>query len=36
MAEMLAGFNSGYIKFETENQMAGKITVEDYAREALK
>ncbi len=34
--EMFKGFNSGYIKFETENQIAGKITIEDYAREALK
>jgi uncharacterized protein YbjT (DUF2867 family) len=36
LAEMFAGFNSGHIKFETENQIAGKITLEDYAREALK
>lgn len=36
VAEMFKGFNSGYIKFETGNQNAGKITVEDYAREALK
>ena len=36
MAEMFAGFNSGYIKFETENQIAGKITIQDFAREALK
>jgi len=36
MVEMLAGFNSGHIKFETENQIAGKLTVEDFAREALK
>ena len=35
-AEMFKGFNSGEIKFETENQIAGKITVEDWAREALK
>ena len=35
-AEMFKGFNSGDIKFETENQIAGKITVEDWAREALK
>ena len=33
--EMFAGFNSGQIKFESENQIAGKITVEDWAREAL-
>ena len=36
MAEMFKGFNSEYIKFETENQIAGKITIEDFAREALK
>ena len=36
MAEMFAGFNSGHIKFETENQISGKITVEDFVREALK
>jgi uncharacterized protein YbjT (DUF2867 family) len=36
MAEMFKGFNSGHIKFETENQIAGKITVEDFVREALK
>ena len=36
MAEMFVGFNSGHIKFETENQIAGKITIEDYAREALR
>lgn len=36
MTEMFKGFNSGDIKFETENRIAGKITVEDYAREALK
>jgi uncharacterized protein YbjT (DUF2867 family) len=36
MAEMFKGINSEYIKFETENQIAGKITVEDFAREALK
>lgn len=35
-AEMFKGFNSGHIKFETENQIAGKITVEDFMREALK
>ena len=34
--EMFKGFNSGHIKFETENRMAGKITLEDWAREALK
>lgn len=36
MAEMFAGFNAGHIKFETENQIAGQITIEDYARQALK
>ena len=36
LAEMFAGYNSGHIKFETENQIAGKITIGDYAREALK
>ncbi len=36
VAEMFQGFNSGHIKFATENQIAGKITLEDYAREALK
>lgn len=35
-AEMFTGFNSGHIEFETENQIAGKITLEDWAREALK
>lgn len=36
LAEMFDGFNSGHIKFETENQIAGKITLEDFMREALK
>ncbi len=36
LAEMFKGFNSGHIKFETENQIAGKVTVEDFVREALK
>jgi len=36
LAEMFAGFNSGHIKFEGENQIAGKITMEDFVREALK
>lgn len=36
LAEMFAGFNSGHIKFETENQIAGKITIEEFARETLK
>jgi uncharacterized protein YbjT (DUF2867 family) len=34
--EMFKGFNTGYIKFETENQIVGEITVEDFVREALK
>ena len=36
LAEMFKGFNSEHIKFETEDQIAGRITLEDYAREALK
>ncbi len=36
LAEMFAGFNSGHIKFETDDQLAGKITLEDWARKALK
>ncbi len=36
MAEMFKGFNSEYIKFETENPIDGQITVEDWAREAMK
>lgn len=36
MAEMFNGFNSGIVKFETENQIAGEISIEDYLREALK
>jgi uncharacterized protein YbjT (DUF2867 family) len=36
LAEMFAGFNSGHIKFETDEQIAGKITLEDFAREAFK
>jgi uncharacterized protein YbjT (DUF2867 family) len=36
LAEMFKGFNSGHIKFETENQRAGKTTVEDFARAAVK
>ncbi len=35
-AEMFRGFNSGLIEFEHENQLAGKITVEDFMRGALK
>lgn len=36
LAEMYKGFNSGHIVFETENQIVGKITIEDFAREALR
>lgn len=36
LAEMFAGFNSEHIRFETGDQIAGKITLEDYARAALK
>jgi uncharacterized protein YbjT (DUF2867 family) len=36
LAEMFDGFNSGHIKFETENQIEGKITLEDFMRESLK
>lgn len=36
MAEMFSAFNSGIIKFETENQIAGEISIEDFMREALK
>lgn len=36
LAEMFAGYNAGHIKFETENQIAGQITIEDFAREALR
>jgi uncharacterized protein YbjT (DUF2867 family) len=35
MAEMFKGINSGHTKFETENQITGKITVEDFMRGAL-
>lgn len=35
-AEMFRAFNSGLMKFETDDQIAGKVTVEDFAREALK
>lgn len=33
--EMFKGFNSGHIKFETDKQIAGKITIEEWARQAL-
>lgn len=36
LAEMFDGINSGYTKFETEDQIAGKITMEDFMRGALK
>ena len=36
LAEMFKGFNIGHIKFETDDQIAGKITLEDFIREALK
>lgn len=36
LAEMFDGINSGHTKFETEDQIEGKITVEDFMREALK
>jgi uncharacterized protein YbjT (DUF2867 family) len=35
LAEMFRGFNSGHIAFETENQIAGTVTIEDFARQAL-
>ena len=35
-AEMFKGFNSGHIKFENGDQIAGKVTIEVFAREALK
>ncbi len=34
--EMFKGFNSGHIRFEAENQLTGKINIEDWAREALR
>lgn len=36
LAEMFDGINSGHTAFETDDQIAGKITVEDWTREALK
>ena len=36
LAEMYRGFNSGHIKFETENQIAGKINFETFVKGALK
>jgi uncharacterized protein YbjT (DUF2867 family) len=35
-AEMFDGFNSGHVKFETDNQLAGKISLEEFMRGALK
>lgn len=35
-AEMFKGFNSEHIKFETDSQITGRITLEDFMREALK
>jgi uncharacterized protein YbjT (DUF2867 family) len=36
LVEMYEGFNSVRIVFETENQIEGKITIEDFARQALR
>lgn len=36
LAEMFDGINSGHTKFETEDQIAGEITVEDFMRKALR
>ena len=36
LAEMYRGFNTGYIKFETEQQIAGTIGFENFVREAFK
>lgn len=36
LAEMFDGINSGHTTFETENQIEGKITLEDFFRDALK
>ncbi len=36
LAEMFDGINAGHTKFETDNQLAGKITLEDFMREKLK
>lgn len=35
IAEMFKGFNSGHIVFETENQIEGKVTIEEFARKTL-
>ena len=36
VVEMFRGFNSGHIKFETDDQITGEITIEDFMREVLK
>ena len=36
MYEMSQGLNTGFITFETENPIEGKVTIEDYAGRALK
>ena len=36
MVELDHGINNDYLTFETENQIAGKVTVEDYASRVLK
>ncbi len=36
VAEMFKGFNSGHIAFEHENQIAGEVTIEDFARQAFR
>jgi len=34
--EMTQAVNSGFVTFETENHIEGKVTIEDYANKALK
>ncbi len=36
MVEMTKGINSGYVDFETDNRIKGTVTIDDFAREALK
>lgn len=36
LADMYRGINSGYIDFETDNQIEGKVGFEEYVRGALK
>lgn len=36
LAEMYQAINSGYLTFETEKQVEGKVTIEDYANRMLK